>query len=165
MLQAGFGESKFLKWCGDVINSVLGLAKWVFRRFAVLQANIFFLKLKSILSKIDIWCWVKIGLQLNWWWWRWLVEEFLVQMCLIITYCTYYIYTRYHYHVLTHGHTIITMKRCWHINFFLFLYFFLSLFVFVFLSIGLFNLNNYRYIVALLCFACFTIYSCFAIHT
>ena len=50
------------------------------------------------------------------------------------------IYVLCHYRVLTPGHTIIAMKRCWHIliNFFL--------------SVGLFNSNNYKYIVALLHF-------------
>ena len=55
---AGFGEIRFLKW-RDVINSnswLFGNIKWVSRRFTFIQANIFFLKLKSILTKIDSSC-------------------------------------------------------------------------------------------------------------
>ena len=45
LFHAGFGEIRLLKW-RDIINS----------RFASIQANIFFLKLKRILTKIDISC-------------------------------------------------------------------------------------------------------------
>ena len=57
LFHVGFGEIGFLKW-HDVINSnssFLAILIKVFR-FAFIQANIFFLKLNWILTKIDISC-------------------------------------------------------------------------------------------------------------
>ena len=45
-------------WCNQFKFLVFGNIKWVFRWFAFLQANIFCLKLKRILTKINI-SWVK----------------------------------------------------------------------------------------------------------
>ena len=56
MFHAGFWE--FRDFLSDVIQSIqilgFGNIKRIFRRFAFVQANIFFLKLKGILTKIDI---------------------------------------------------------------------------------------------------------------
>ena len=47
----GFERLDFeVKWCNQF------KFKWVFRRFAFIQANIFFLKLKRILTKLEILC-------------------------------------------------------------------------------------------------------------
>ena len=53
-----FGEISCFKvtWCKQFKFLVFGNIKWVFRMFAFIQANIFFLKLKSILKKINISC-------------------------------------------------------------------------------------------------------------
>ena len=54
LLYAGFGEIKFSEWRDVYIQFkflVLGNNKRVFRRFAFIQVNIFFLKSKRILTK------------------------------------------------------------------------------------------------------------------
>ena len=43
-------------WCKQFKYLVLGNIKYVFTRFVFIQANIFFLKLKGILTKTDISC-------------------------------------------------------------------------------------------------------------
>ena len=60
LLHAGFWRDYILNWC-DVPTQifkflVFGNIKSVFIRFAFIQVNFFFLKLKSILTKIDISC-------------------------------------------------------------------------------------------------------------
>ena len=42
--------------CNQFKLLVFGNVKWVFRRFAFIQTNIFFLKLKSILTTTKILC-------------------------------------------------------------------------------------------------------------
>ena len=56
MFYVGFGEIRFLKWHDVIDSNSWFLLIWKVFRFAFIQANIFFLKFNTILTKSDISC-------------------------------------------------------------------------------------------------------------